>query len=89
MALLVSELVTNSYRHAGLVEGDAIRLRVLLDGGTLRIEVADRGMAGSPSIRDPDPDGGWGLRIVSELSDRWGVESGPAGTTVWFELESV
>ena len=89
VTLLVSELVTNSYRHGGLPKSDAIRLRVLSEGGTIRIEVADGGRAGRPEVREPDVDGGWGLRIVEELADRWGADRGAAGTTVWFELEAM
>jgi anti-sigma regulatory factor (Ser/Thr protein kinase) len=89
LALLVSELVTNSYRHGGLVEGDTIRLRVLLERKTLRIEVADPGTTRRPAIRESAGDGGWGLRIVEQLADRWGTESGPSGTVVWFEIDSV
>ena len=89
LTLLVSELVTNSYRHAGLNEDDTIRLRILLEERTLRIEVADRGTVRSPSMREPAAEGGWGLHIVERLADRWGTESGPSGTTVWFELDSM
>lgn len=89
LTLLVSELVTNSYRHAGLSDDDAIRLRVLLDEGTLRIEVLDRGTAGNPSIKGSADEGGWGLQIVEQLADRWGTEKTPGGTTVWFELQAV
>jgi anti-sigma regulatory factor (Ser/Thr protein kinase) len=89
LALLVSELVTNSHRHAGIREGDPITLRVLLDERTLRIEVADRGTERHPAMREPASEGGWGLHIVERLTDRWGSESSISGTVVWFELDSV
>jgi serine/threonine-protein kinase RsbW len=89
MTLLASELVTNAYRHAGLSEGDPIELRVSLKGSIVRIEVADPGNQARPHIRESAVEGGWGLRIVQELSARWGTDSDTKGTTVWLELESV
>jgi anti-sigma regulatory factor (Ser/Thr protein kinase) len=86
--LLVSELVTNAIRHAGLEQGDVIRLVVVASDGALRIEVCDPGPGFEPS--EPTPDlgrpSGWGLYLVRELSDRWGVERGEE-TRVWFELD--
>jgi anti-sigma regulatory factor (Ser/Thr protein kinase) len=89
VTLLVSELVTNAFRHAGTTEGDPIHLRVFLEERTLRVEVVDAGTSGRPRVKENAAEGGWGLRIVQELADRWGTESGPSGTTVWLELESV
>ena len=86
VTLLVSELVTNSYRHAGMGREDSIRLRVSKTEGSLRVEVLDRGGRGSPALREHTDEGGWGLHIVEKLADRWGMTRGPAGTTVWFEM---
>ena len=79
-ALLISELVTNAVLH-----GDGpIDLTIDVDGGDARFAVSDQG-GGTPAVRDdPGPDGGWGLRLVSEIASRWGVDSGR--TRVWFEL---
>ena len=41
--LLVSELVTNAIRHAGLEEADVIKLIVETGDRSLRIEVCDTG----------------------------------------------
>jgi anti-sigma regulatory factor (Ser/Thr protein kinase) len=86
--LLVSELVTNAIRHAGLADGDVIKLVVVTGDRVLRIEVCDPGPGFELSERDPDParPSGWGLYLVRELSDRWGVERN-AETRVWFELD--
>ncbi len=89
--LLVSELVTNSLRHAALAPEQTISLNVALDDGVVRVEVADPGpgfeLEGHAS--DPETVEGWGLYLVSTLSDRWGVERDPVGTAtvVWFELD--
>jgi anti-sigma regulatory factor (Ser/Thr protein kinase) len=86
--LLVSELVTNAIRHAGLDDHDLIRLVVVTGDHALRIEVCDPGSGFEVTEPAPDParPSGWGLYLVRELSDRWGVERN-AVTRVWFELD--
>ena len=86
--LLVSELVTNAVRHANLADGDVIGLVVEIAGGALRVEVHDPGGGFVPSAPSPDPvrPSGWGLYLVAELADRWGVDSDDR-TLVWFELD--
>ena len=86
--LLVSELVTNAVRHADLAAGDVIGLVVDVSRRTLRVEVHDPGGGFVPSTPSPDPErtSGWGLYLVEELADRWGVDSYEQ-TLVWFELD--
>ncbi len=87
--LLVSELVTNSVRHAQLGPDDSINLKVTIGDENVRVEVADGGPGFDPPAEDPTPaeaaDSGWGIFFVKQLADRWGVERG-AGR-VWFEIE--
>jgi anti-sigma regulatory factor (Ser/Thr protein kinase) len=91
LLLLVSELVSNSVRHAGLREGEPIRLLARRHEKTARVEVCDAGRSGTvPSRRAPifgevEP-GGLGLVLVDEMADRWGVERDGDVTRVWFEL---
>jgi serine/threonine-protein kinase RsbW len=86
--LLVSELVTNAVRHANLAHGDMILLVIDLADSTLRVEVHDPGGGFVPTAPAPDParPSGWGLYLVAELADRWGVDSDDR-TLVWFELD--
>jgi anti-sigma regulatory factor (Ser/Thr protein kinase) len=86
--LLVSELVTNAVRHANLIDGDLILLVIELVDHHLRVEVHDPGGGFVPTSPSPDParPSGWGLYLVAELADRWGVESDER-TLVWFELD--
>ena len=88
LRLLVSELVTNAYRHGGLAIGQEIELTAWLRDGTVRVEVVDPG-AGFSRPRDPTPDAdsGWGLYLVEHIADRWGVDA-RGGTCVWFELSA-
>jgi anti-sigma regulatory factor (Ser/Thr protein kinase) len=86
--LLVSELVTNAVRHANLHAGDVILLVVEVEDSALRVEVHDPGGGFVPTAPAPDParPSGWGLYLVAELADRWGVDSDDR-TLVWFELD--
>ncbi|MFI0539945.1 ATP-binding protein [Streptomyces sp. WSLK1-3] len=85
-ALLVSELVTNSLRHAT----GPIGVRLVRPGGVggvLLVEVSDP-LPDPPRERvaDPDDESGRGLLLVAHAADRWGTRPGTAGKTVWFEL---
>ena len=87
--LLVSELVTNAVRHADLADSDVILLVFDVGDGALRVEVHDPGGGFVPAAPSPDParPSGWGLYLVAELADRWGVDSDET-TLVWFELDT-
>ena len=91
LMLLVSELVTNSVRHAGLTEEERIRLRARSDDACAYVEVCDPGRSERvPDRRRASIDalepGGLGLVLVDEMADRWGVACGEDQTCVWFEL---
>jgi anti-sigma regulatory factor (Ser/Thr protein kinase) len=86
--LLLTELVTNAVLHTGMRPTEAIDVRIGSDGDVFRVEVWDRGPGFDPDT-DPMPTratGGWGLRIVDELADRWGVDEDDGETLVWFEV---
>jgi anti-sigma regulatory factor (Ser/Thr protein kinase) len=85
LRLLVSELVTNAVRHGGTRRG-GVGMSLRLVGRCLRVEVFDGGDGFEPPVRESDPHapGGWGLVVVEELVDRWGVDVA-GGTRVWFE----
>jgi anti-sigma regulatory factor (Ser/Thr protein kinase) len=87
MRLLVSELVTNSIRHARRGEADEVELEVSLTPELVHVRVTDHGPGFQAAPRGPqdDPASGWGLFLVEQLSDRWGVELN-GSTQVWFEL---
>ena len=82
--LLVSELVTNSFRHTGTA---LIELEVWSSDEIVRVDVTDHGDGfAAPASPTPGRVSGWGLFMVDRLAARWGVETaGP--TRVWFELE--
>ena len=79
-ALVFSELATNAVKHAG----GATNIVVAVADQTLRIEVSDDTHT-EPTVRNDAP-GGFGLRIVAELGDRWGWSQTGPGKVVWCEL---
>jgi anti-sigma regulatory factor (Ser/Thr protein kinase) len=83
VTLMVSELATNSIRHAGTPYRVAVDHR----GDALRVEVSDTG-DGQARLRTPGPrePHGRGLQIISALADAWGVDDGTAAgeKTTWF-----
>ena len=84
LRLLVSEMVTNSIRHAK--DAEAVDIRLWLSRRSIRLEVEDRGPGFRPPRAAPTSGGGWGLVLVDRLARRWGVRSGRP-TTVWLELD--
>jgi integral membrane sensor domain MASE1 len=89
LRLQVSELITNSVRHAGLRPGDLIRLQVEISDRLLRVEVSDPGEGFSDDIPEPIPGepGRWGLFLTEQLADRWGIDRNAGWTTVWLERD--
>ena len=82
-ALLVTELVANSARHAG----GTVRVRATVRADVLLVEVLD-GSDQLPLRRlaADSAESGRGLMLVDALADRWGAEPLPTGKRVWFEL---
>lgn len=85
---VATELVTNSYRHAGLQPGDRIELLARATRHSVRLEVSDPGAGFRPPPVPSDPlaPGGRGLLILRRLSERWGVKVSPRGCSVWCDI---
>ena len=83
--LMVSELVTNGIMH-GAVHTDVPVVLDLCVNGDIRCRVLDHG-AGFAQRSEQDRVGGWGLRLVEQLSDCWGLECSPQQTEVWFKRQ--
>ena len=84
-ALLTTELVSNAIRHTR----DELVLSVRLEGGDLRVGVADSSHRRPQLVQVAERDtSGRGLHLVDALAARWGVEPDERGLgkTVWFEL---
>lgn len=80
--LVLSELVTNAWRHGA---GEVTVRHALGANGDVHLYVSDAG-ATLPAVARAEEDhvGGWGLQIVESLASAWGVEPDAAGgKTVW------
>jgi anti-sigma regulatory factor (Ser/Thr protein kinase) len=91
VALLLTELITNSVRHAGPAAGDKVIVDLVVTAALVRVDVRDGGPGFVPAPRrqgDVSPYH-WGLHIVERLADRWAVvpPNGKNETCVWFELD--
>ncbi|MGA6225943.1 SpoIIE family protein phosphatase [Streptomyces umbrinus] len=84
--LVVSELVTNAIRYGER----PIRLRLIHDATTLIVEVSDSSHT-APHLRRAKifDEGGRGLLLVAQLTERWGSRHTPEGKTIWAELTLV
>jgi anti-sigma regulatory factor (Ser/Thr protein kinase) len=90
VSLLVSELVTNSIRHAETTAPASVELQARVFADRVRVEVRDHGPGFEPRPQAPNrrSRSGWGLYLVDQLSDRWGVTRDD-GTGAWFEIDRV
>ncbi len=81
--LVVSELVTNAIRYGT----HPIRLRLIHDAATLICEVSDTSHT-APHLRRAKTwdEGGRGLLLVAQLTQRWGSRHTADGKTIWAEI---
>lgn len=89
VALVVSELVTNSVVHANVGPRRTLTVELMLLDDRVRISVIDPGSRLEPRILPLDHErvGGMGLFLVNQLSEDWGVaRDGIGGTRVWCDI---
>jgi anti-sigma regulatory factor (Ser/Thr protein kinase) len=87
-ALVISELLSNSVRHARPLPGSCLQVTWAVEDGLVEVAVRD---GGSPTTPRPaharlSSLGGRGLAIVEYLSRSWGVRRDHRGRTVWAVL---
>lgn len=81
--LITSELATNAIRHAH----SPFKVTVALSGEGVKVSVTDSsGVVPVPRNPSPTDAHGRGLMILRALADRWGIDTEPGITTVWFAL---
>jgi anti-sigma regulatory factor (Ser/Thr protein kinase) len=89
-SLALTEAITNSVKHARLRPSQLIDVEVALLTASLRIEVTDDGVGFHPRTTWPHKGspagGGWGLWLIDQLADRWGVDADHS-TRVWLEFD--
>jgi hypothetical protein len=77
VVLVVNELATNAVCHGG---GRPV-VRIAGGQDQVRVEVVDDS-GDQPELRD----GGWGLQLVVQVSESWGVKERAGQKVVWCEL---
>ncbi|MFI1503343.1 ATP-binding protein [Streptomyces sp. NPDC020597] len=87
--LLLSELMTNAYRHAKVPAGREIWARCVVTEDRIRVTVTDANdTLPTPGTASLDAESGRGLALVAALADDWSAERREygIGKEVWFEL---
>ena len=87
VSLVASELVTNVLRHSTAPVPEAT-MTLALDDDHVILAVADAGIGFNPVVASkatPITVGGWGLRVLDAVADRWWVER-DGGTRVVCEI---
>ena len=87
--LLSSELATNAVVHTRSGAGGTFCVVVRLEDKRVRVEVHDRGSAGTPAVcgYDATEASGRGLSLVDTIAARWGYDGDQRGRAVWFEMD--
>jgi anti-sigma regulatory factor (Ser/Thr protein kinase) len=85
---VVSELVANAVQHGSPEPSAGVMLRIFLFPTVVSAVVEDNGpgFAAPPRVPGEGAVRGWGLHLVHELADRFGVESG-SPNSVWCEID--
>jgi hypothetical protein len=84
---LIGELIAELLRHAGTCGGPA-RYTVAIRSTCRRARVTLSTESACPCWTSPRLTPGRGTHIVDLFTPHWGVSTGHAGTSVWFEVRS-
>lgn len=86
--LVVSELVSNSVKHAEALPGGDVRICLDVAPDVLHLEITDGGSRTVPraGVAAMSAVGGRGLDIVRTLGRQWGVQEAQDGVTVWVDV---
>lgn len=82
LKLLVNELISNSLRHAGLGDGDVIRVSVRLEPSKVTGSVCDRGFG----FERDSISAGWGMFLLDRLTTSWELSREGGDFCVRFEM---
>jgi serine/threonine-protein kinase RsbW len=81
--------VTNAVVHSGAAADMLLVFRLERSPRAVRLEVEDPGQGGAVAPGRPDlaRGGGFGLNLVQQVTERWGMEHvAGGGTRVWADI---
>lgn len=85
--LLVTELVSNSVKHASLNRDQEIDIDANPTERGIRVEVTNPGGAQLANrLPEKAQESGWGLMLVTKIASRWGIVTN-GRTLIWFEID--
>ena len=80
-------MVSHRVRLTSDARQGELDLDISLTRRCLRVQLTDNDLVASRARPDPgEPELGWELQHVAELSDRWGMRH-DTRTTLWWELD--
>jgi two-component sensor histidine kinase len=83
----VSELVSNSVKHASLMYDQEIQVDANPTDRGIRVEVTNPGGAQlATHLPEKAEESGWGLLLVTKIASRWGIATN-GRTLIWFEID--
>ena len=85
---LLPNAIREAVRHARAGPDRPLHVQLLRGPRWVVVAVADQGpgFTWHPAPPAGNESGGWGLFLVDQIADRWGVECTTSGTRVWFEI---
>ncbi len=89
LRLLISELVTNAVKYAGLREGEKIELdvRTRPEHAEVKVRYPEHVRFAPTLPPEPEQASRWGLLLVDRISDRWSLVETDDRVLAWFELD--
>src|SRR5438094_491072 len=90
--LVLTELMANEIKHGRYDQTEPLLCRVERTKSSLRIEVSHSGPPFELPAAPVHPalelrESGWGLALISRLSDRWGLSDDEGERQVWAEID--
>ena len=90
LRLAIGEVVAMFVRHSDGVDNSGLSIDIQRSDHQVRVTISSTTPASELPRRflvPLDSDGGYGLKIIEAVSDRWGVVENPP--SVWFEIDQL
>ena len=90
--VVLTELLANEIKHGRYKQDRPLRCRIERRRSALRIEVSHEGAGFAMPAAPVEPrlemrESGWGMALITRLSDRWGLNDAGDDRLVWAEID--